>query len=718
MAGGLSAPFVRFARGLLAFDRRVGGKESYAALSVLLIAVSVAFMVRILPARWGFILSEFDPWLHFRAASMIVERGWAGFFQYGDLVEPKAWYPTGLPVGRILYPGVSFTLAFIYLSLSSLGISVNLLELASILPVVYGMIAVVVTFLLARHVLGTGAALASALLLSVSYAHISRTHLGWLDDEALSIPLMHAAFLTYLMSIDKRRSAKGSIALGILTALLLGYTGATWGAHRLPIALVILFTALLVFMGKYRRQLIYSFAPMLALLAVLLASVPKLGPSYLTEITIVAGYLVLLYLAASEVIYRRYGRERERGTLVVRGLALGFLGAALMVVALEIAGLPGLKFLSVLLPNLRQQLVIIASVAENQPATWATLFNDFGPTLLLVPIGIFLLLRRGGEGELFLAVYVLLSLYFASSLVRLALPTSPVVAILSGFVVYEMLAQAAGHLSAPRSAKVKRREDRRILLIVPLLVVALIAVHYLPRGMGNTWSFSSLDAAYTPSTITSSSLPIAREANIYDWLRAVEWMRNNLPEDAVVASWWDYGNWITLVGNRSSLVDNTTIDTLKIARVGYAFMSPANVSLRIFRELGATHVLIFVTHRPQLGAGDFPRLLYFGDESKWIWMLRIANQHARELGLRQIDEEAVLGPNRDPTNPTDRFWSETTLGLMIPFKPRTTADQFGNIVVAHYYEEPAIEGYRLVYSSSSPYTSLAYVYIYEIVPAG
>jgi hypothetical protein len=34
--------------------------------------------------------------------------------------------------------------------------------------------------------------------------------------------------------------------------------------------------------------------------------------------------------------------------------------------------------------------------------------------------------------------------------------------------------------------------------------------------------------------------------------------------------------------------------------------------------------------------------------------------------------------------------------------------------VAHYYEEPAIEGYRLVYSSSAPYTSLAYVYIYEI----
>jgi dolichyl-diphosphooligosaccharide--protein glycosyltransferase len=714
LAGGISAPFAKVARGLLALDRRVGGRESYAVTSILLIAVSVAFMVRILPARWGFILSEFDPWLHFRAASMIVERGWAGFFEFGGLVEPKAWYPTGLPIGRVLYPGVSFTLAFIYLSLSSLGIKVDLMELASILPVVYGMIAVVITFLLARRVLGTGPALASALLLSVSYAHISRTHLGWLDDEALSIPLMHAAFLTYLASIDEKRSAKGAAVLGLLTGLLLGYTGATWGAHRFPIMLVLLFTGLLVFMGRYRRQLLFSFTPLIAALAAVMASVPKLGPTYLTEITLVAGYLVLLYLVFSEAIYRYYGGQKA--VLAVRGLALGFLLLAILATLLEIAGLPGLKFLSVLVPTLRQQLVIIASVAENQPATWATLFNDFGPTLLLAPMGIYLLLKRRGEGEIFLAIYALLSLYFASSLVRLALPTSPIVAIVAGFVIHEMLARAAGGLAAPREAPRLRRGEggRKVLIVVPLLVVALIAVNYLPRGLGNTWGFSSIDAAYMPSTITAASLPISREARVYDWLRAVEWMRNNLPPDAVVASWWDYGNWITHVGNRSSLVDNTTIDTLKIAKVGYAFMSPANVSVRLFKELGATHVLIFVTHRPQLGAGDFPRLLYYGDESKWIWMLRIANQNAKALGLKPLDEAAILGPNRDPTNPADKFWTETTLGRMIPFKPRTTTDQFGNVVVAHYYEEPAIEGYRLVYSSSAPYTSLAYVYIYEI----
>jgi len=694
-------------------DRRFGGRDFYAPLAVLLIAVAVTFTARALPARWGFLLSEFDPWWHLRTASMIIERGWAGFFEFPGMVEYRSWYPTGLNVGKTFYPGVSFTLAFIYLSLSSLGIRVDLLELAATLPVIYGVLAVIVTFLLTRHLLGTQPAMAAALLLSISQAHISRTHLGWLDDEALSIPLMHAAFLTYFVSISEKRSLRGAALSGLLTGLLLGYTGATWGAHRLPLMMVFIYTALILFMGRYRRQILASYAPLLAATALILVSVPKLGPRYITEITLLSGFLVLSYTVLAAVIHSAW--RPPRSVLVVRGLAIGLAAAAIGGVVLAVVGLPGLKFLSVLIPQLRGELVIIASVAENQPATWSTLFTDFGLTLPLALTGIILLVRRGGEGELFLALYAVLSLYFASSLVRLALPTSPVVAILAGYSLTEMLSMAARNLSMPRGVRVRHGGGRGVQLVVPLIVAALISVSYLPQGLGNTWAFSPLDAVYSPSTIASSALPTGRGTVFNDWLRTVEWMRNNLPDDAVVAAWWDYGNWITIIANKTSLVDNTTIDNIRIAKVGYALLSPANVSVRLFKEMGATHVLIFVTHRPQTGSNDYPRLLYYGDESKWYWMLKIANQHALELGLKPLDEAALLGPNRDPTNPPNLFWTGTTLGRMIPFKPRQTTDQSGTLVTGHYYEEPRIEGYRLVFSSSEPYTSLTYVYIYEIV---
>jgi len=712
MARSVGAILGRVSGALTSLDRRVGGKEFYMPLSVLLIAVTVTFVSRSLPARWGFLLSEFDPWWHFKVGNMIIERGWAGFFEFAGLVDYKSWYPTGLSIGKTFYPGVSFTFAFIYLTLSSLGINVDPMELAATLPVVYGVLAIIVTFVLARYVLGTGPALASTLLLSISYAHISRTHLGWLDDEALAIPLMHAAFLTYLASINEKRSVRGAVILGLLTGLLLGYTGATWGAHRFPIMMVFLFTALLVFMGRYRAQILASFIPLLASTTLILISVPKLGLSYILEVTLLSGYLAMAYVAIAAVLYRYW--DIRRAVITLRGIALGLVLLSVGLVVAAVADLPGLKFLSVMFPQLRGELVIISSVAENQAATWSTLFNDFGPTLILVPFGIFLLLRRAGDGDIFLALYAVLSLYFASSLVRLALPTSPIAAILAGFALTEMLVLASRNLVPHRGLKLRKMGERRFLIAVPLVMMMLISAHYLPQAMGNSWAFSSLDAAYSPSTITSASLPTGRGVVLSDWLRAVEWMRNNLPDNAVVAAWWDYGDWISIVANKTSLVDNTTIDNLKIAKVGYALLSPTNVSLRIFKEMGATHVLIFISHRPQTGAGDFPRLIYYGDESKWFWMLRIANQHARDLGLKPIDEVSLLGPNRDPTNPTDKFWTDTTLGQLIPFKPRQTSDQFGNIVTAHYYEEPNVQGYRLVFSSSQPYTSLAYVYIYEI----
>ena len=42
----------------------------------------------------------------------------------------------------------------------------------------------------------------------------------------------------------------------------------------------------------------------------------------------------------------------------------------------------------------------------------------------------------------------------------------------------------------------------------------------------------------------------------------MEWIKNNTPKDAVVAAWWDYGYWISTMGERATLADNSTISTL------------------------------------------------------------------------------------------------------------------------------------------------------------
>jgi len=44
-----------------------------------------------------------------------------------------------------------------------------------------------------------------------------------------------------------------------------------------------------------------------------------------------------------------------------------------------------------------------------------------------------------------------------------------------------------------------------------------------------------------------------------DWSDAMQWLKENTPEDAVIAAWWDYGYWINTLGERKTLADNSTL---------------------------------------------------------------------------------------------------------------------------------------------------------------
>ena len=131
-----------------------------------------------------------------------------------------------------------------------------------------------------------------------------------------------------------------------------------------------------------------------------------------------------------------------------------------------------------------------------------------------------------------------------------------------------------------------------------------------------------------------------------DVLEGIEFIRNELPLDIVIASWWDYGYWLTANTNRSTVCDNATTNTTQIATVGYAMMATdINVSIQKFKQLGATHVFVyFGLTNPNIG----------GDEGKWQWMTRIAHQTSTEMDL---------GWDVNP----DKYINETSGGILPPF---------------------------------------------------
>jgi dolichyl-diphosphooligosaccharide--protein glycosyltransferase len=163
-----------------------------------------------------------------------------------------------------------------------------------------------------------------------------------------------------------------------------------------------------------------------------------------------------------------------------------------------------------------------------------------------------------------------------------------------------------------------------------------------------------------------------------DWLDTLEWIEKNTPEDSVIASWWDYGYWITTLGNRTSLADNATINQTRIATLAKMFIDDQEGGIKIAQDLKADYILIYLVAQrfPGLNTTSFYTLGNGGDESKKQWFMRIGG----------FDERNYL--EQDGVTPTPRFWNSTLLGKMIPFTPVTYAS-FQNGMLTNIQEDYA-----------------------------
>jgi len=124
----------------------------------------------------------------------------------------------------------------------------------------------------------------------------------------------------------------------------------------------------------------------------------------------------------------------------------------------------------------------------------------------------------------------------------------------------------------------------------------------------------------------------------------LSWTQNNLQSTDVVCAWWDYGYWLSILGNVTTLADNATVNSTQIENIGYIFMAPENESLKMLAPYNAKYILVFVTL--QIGQSSTQQGSYvasfsrFGDEAKWSWMARISGQARERLGAVWTDETA------------------------------------------------------------------------------
>ncbi len=561
---------------------------------VIALIVLLALAVRIMPIRWGFFLNEFDPYLQWRMAQYVVDHGFLAWFSWHDTMS---WYPYGADMPTWNLYGTAFVIAAITMFLHDVGVNASVFVVAVIFPVVAGTITVLAAYFLGKDFWGKGAGLFTALFLALNPSSIGRTQLGFLRHEPLGILLMILIFLFFRRSTLPNSSTRRTLIYAGLTGFLLFYLAASWAAAYFPLDLLVLYAMVLGILGRSSKKFFISYSVAMGIFLLFTPFlVPKLGLASLSDFTwlvIPVGEVILLVREASTYITNRKHQIYTLATVV--------LGTILVVSGLSylhIVSLPYGKFYAVINPFIRGDVPIIQSVAEHQPATWGSFYYEFGALIFLILFGFIFILQRSRDDDIFVLLWGVTAVYFAASFVRLTLLLAPAFCLLAAIGTVELGKPA---VDIVREAVIYPKHKTRVIsrvgreFGVAIFLILLIAI------IPTFWT--AVRGSYQPATIVTSSIPTAppsgQELKYSDWLEALSWMRQNTAPGSVIFAWWDYGYWITALGERRTLADNGTQNSTQIAMIAQTFLD--NMTLAI-PNLAATTCHTWHSSSPRQGA--------------------------------------------------------------------------------------------------------------------
>lgn len=602
--------------------------DSLVTFSTLAIILFVAFCIRLFPLRWEITtnvvhITEFDGYFQYRFAKYMIDNGFVSWAWPTQWVDTQRWFlPSGqggINVARAGYPGLPMTAAFLYTIISGLGINIDPMSFCALLAPVFGMLASLVIYYLGKDIGGKPAGLLAALFLALSPSFIQRSSVGWFDDEIIGIPFILLFFLMFLRSIEEDRSTMSSVKYALGGGVVLGYLVSGWGAAYFAVGVMTLYVFVLIMLRRYTQHLLLSFSLSFGVGLFIAINVPKLTPAYLTSFAVlpVAGVFLLLCMSEAFSTFRSM-----RGKVAVTAVFLALLVGG-FIVLWQLGFMRGIagKFISVINPFERLGSPLIESVAEHRISAWGSIYYEFGIGTLFFVAGLFFVVRNLNAKNLFILIFGLSALYFACSMVRLFVLMGPAFGLLGAIGIVGLLKPFSALLKEAPKITVKKklnlehvgREFSGIAVFMIFIILMSNFAFPMPRVYKQ---------AYSPTTISAGSLPIAPNEQVREWLDMLAWTQNNLDANTVVSSWWDYGYWLTILGNVTTLADNATINSTQIENIGFSFMANETQSLKMLKGYNAQYVLVFATFSYQgawLDGGG-------GDNGKWTWMARISGK--------------------------------------------------------------------------------------------
>ena len=127
-----------------------------------------------------------------------------------------------------------------------------------------------------------------------------------------------------------------------------------------------------------------------------------------------------------------------------------------------------------------------------------------------------------------------------------------------------------------------------------------------------------------------------------DWFHSMNWLKYNTPDDAVIASWWDYGYWITTLSDRTTIIDNATLIDWQIKKMAFSLITTPDNSWHILGSHYTEDISDYL--------GD-ERILEYGGELQADFEKNYFDQNGEKCKQITLSEARKLGVKHETCNP-------------------------------------------------------------------
>jgi len=660
------------------FKREHSREYKLIVYSLLALIIVIGVYVRALPGlNYGLELYEADPFVVYWQANYIYQHGllsWYSLTQDNPATH-IFWYPWGRDFTHTEYPALPMWEALSYNLVKFTGISLK--DWCVVQPLIFTVFTILFVFLSAYELTrgSTLAGLFAAAFYALVPAATGRSIIGFSTKYGIGIMFATLFFYLYIL-FYKQYSSRGlnvkTVVLLTASSIAFGLLGWSWGGF---IYVLGGFTAYLTLLPIISSKDATPRFIILNILMLLLTYIVVFGSPAITSMLQISpfkasglGMVVLastLIPLAYSIQYHEYKRLGLRKPLIRLGgyflilIILVIAGVVLVYTGkLEIAG----RFAWIL--GLREiaSNPIFESVEEHQPAlstmgisgilrSWGT-YSDWmfivSPFLLAV-LGALYLIYKGGADRTLIAVSFLLAVYAymnAAYMEVTAATTGLTVAGVFADVVSSRLLPQESVYAKDRRKRVYARKTSPEIFLISLIFTVLLLANIALAGYSTYLQMNSvvpsIKAGYT-------TLPYWTNA----WYKAIDAIRNTSP-DSVIVAWWDYGYPISVLGDRASVADGSTLNITQIGILGL-ILTAQNTSevVQLLRLLNTpvnkTYILVFdvFSFRPT-GNNSYdvtpviPGLMVgLDDIPKSIWMIRIGDSVIGELKAKGVNVSYV-----------------------------------------------------------------------------